>query len=390
MNSQLSSLSKPNRYVVRVILLNLFSLGIGGILVGSFLPMLRADYGLSYSTGGLLVSAFNIGTMGAGLLAGFLPIFLGRKHSFFLLSLTEGIGFLLIVLTGQPVALFFAFMIVGMARGAGTNYGNGVANELSADNSSLLNLINAMFALGALVCPFLLLGCNRFGPHGWKLAAVIAAALGLISSAAMLPMTLGNAPAQGGKPDFGFLHSRLFWVTVALVFSYMCVESSIIGWIVSFFSDSGAASESFSLLLNGLLWLAILAGRFGCTALSARMSSARLLLILTAGMVVFFALLMVLHSLPLMILATLGFGLAVSGMYATGLGNAGVVFNRYPVALGFFMVFTGLGSICFPSIVGAVADWTNIRTGMLVLFFPLALQLVCVIANLSVSKRENG
>ena len=390
MNSQLSSLAKPNRYVVRVILLNLFSLGIGGILVGSFLPMLLADYGLSYSTGGLLVSAFNIGTMGAGLLAGFLPIFLGRKHSFFLLSLTEGIGFLLIVLTGQPVALFFAFMIVGMARGAGTNYGNGVANELSADNSSLLNLINAMFALGALVCPFLLLGCNRFGPHGWKLAAVIAAALGLISSAAMLPMTLGNAPAQGGKPDFGFLHSRLFWVTVALVFSYMCVESSIIGWIVSFFSDSGAASESFSLLLNGLLWLAILAGRFGCTALSARMSSARLLLILTVGMVVFFALLMVLHSLPLMILATLGFGLAVSGMYATGLGNAGVVFNRYPVALGFFMFFTGLGSICFPSIVGAVADWTNIRTGMLVLFFPLALQLVCVIANLSVSKRENG
>ena len=390
MNSQLSSLSKSNRYVVRVILLNLFSLGIGGILVGSFLPMLRADYGLSYSTGGLLVSAFNIGTMGAGLLAGFLPIFLGRKHSFFLLSLTEGIGFLLIVLTGQPVALFFAFMIVGMARGAGTNYGNGVANELSADNSSLLNLINAMFALGALVCPFLLLGCNRFGPHGWKLAAVIAAALGLISSATMLPMTLGNAPAQGGKPDFGFLHSRLFWVTVALVFSYMCVESSIIGWIVSFFSDSGAASESFSLLLNGLLWLAILAGRFGCTALSARMSSARLLLILTVGMVVFFALLMVLHSLPLMILATLGFGLAVSGMYATGLGNAGVVFNRYPVALGFFMFFTGLGSICFPSIVGAVADWTNIRTGMLVLFFPLALQLVCVIANLSVSKRENG
>ena len=47
MNSQLSSLSKPKRYVVRVILLNLFSLGIGGILVGSFLPMLRADYGLS-------------------------------------------------------------------------------------------------------------------------------------------------------------------------------------------------------------------------------------------------------------------------------------------------------------------------------------------------------
>ena len=384
MNRLFSSLSKQNRYVVYVILFNLFSLGIGGILVGSFLPMLRADYGLSYSTGGLLVSAFNIGTMGAGLLAGFLPIFLGRKHSFSLLSLTEAIGFLLIVLTGQPAALFAAFLIVGMARGAGTNYGNGIANELSADNSSLLNLINAMFALGALVCPFMLLGCNQFGPHGWKLSAVIAAALGLISAVSMLPMKLGNAPAQGGKPDFGFLKSRLFWITVALVFSYMCV----VGWIVSFFSDSGAASESFSLLLNGLLWLAILIGRFGCTALSARMPSSRLLLMLSVGMALFFAALMVLHSLPLMILATIGFGLAVSGMYATGLGNAGVVFNRYPVALGFFMFFTGLGSIFFPSIVGAVADLTNIRTGMLVLLLPLALQLVCAIANLSVSKQD--
>ena len=91
---------------------------------------------------------------------------------------------------------------------------------------------------------------------------------------------------------------------------------------------------------------------------------------------------------PVMILATIGFGLAVSGMYATGLGNAGVVFNRYPIALGFFMFFTGLGSIFFPSIVGAVADLTNIRTGMLVLLLPLALQLVCAIANLSVSKQD--
>ena len=114
----------------------------------------------------------------------------------------------------------------------------------------------------------------------------------------------------------------------------------------------------------------------------------RLLLMLSVGMALFFAALMVLHSLPLMILATIGFGLAVSGMYATGLGNAGVVFNRYPVALGFFMFFTGLGSIFFPSIVGAVADLTNIRTGMLVLLLPLALQLVCAIANLSVSKQD--
>ncbi|MDO5549119.1 MAG: MFS transporter [Eubacteriales bacterium] len=388
MNGLFSSLSRPNRYVVSVILLNLFSLGIGGILIGAFLPMMRADYGLNYSVSGFLVSAFNIGTIVSGLIAGFLPIFFGRKHSFLVLSLTEAIGFALMLLTRQPAVLFLAFLIAGMARGAGTNYGNSVANELSSDNSSLLNLINAMFALGALVCPFLLLGCNQFGPHGWKLAAVFAAVLGLLSTLSMVPMQLGDAPAQSGSPDFGFLRDRLFWITVALVFSYMCVESSIIGWIVSFFSDTGVTSESFSLLLNGLLWLAILLGRFLCTGLSARMTTARLLLILTLGMIVFFALLLVTHSVPLMILATLGFGLSVSGMYATGLGNGGRVFNRYPVALGFFMMFSGLGGIFFPSIVGTVADLTNIRTGMLLLFLPLALQLIFVLINWNLSKRD--
>lgn len=386
MNRLLSSLSPRNRYVVSVILFHLFSLGIGGILTGSFLPMMRADYGLSYSVSGLMVSAFQIGVMVSGLLAGFLPILLGRKRSFVALSLTEAIGFFLMLLTRQPVVLFVSFLIAGMARGAGTNYGNGIANELSSDNSSLLNLINAMFAFGALLCPFLLLVCNQFGTHGWKLAALLAALLGLISTLSMLPMHLGNAPAQRGKPDFGFLRSPLFWITVGLVFSYMCVESSIIGWIVSFFSDSGVTSEAFSLLLNGLLWLAILIGRFLCTGLSAHMPASRLLLLLTVGMLLFFALLLMMHTLPLMILSTLGFGLSVSGMYATGLGNAGSVFNRYPVALGFFMMFSSLGGIFFPSLVGAAADLLGLRTGMLLLFLPLALQLLFVIANLFVSK----
>jgi fucose permease len=362
-------------------------LGIGGILTGSFLPMLRADYGLNYSISGLLTSAFNLGVIAAGLMAGFLPIFLGRKRSFLLLSFSESIGFILVLLTRQPILLFLAFLIIGLARGSGVNFCNGIANELSAENSSLLNLVNAMFACGALVCPFLLLGCNQFGAHGWKLAVIITAAVGLLSSLTMLPMQLGDAPAQSGKPDFGFLRSALFWISVALVFSYLCVESSIIGWLVSFFSESGVRSESFSLLLNGLLWLAILVGRFLCTGLSARLSSPHLLLLLSIGMLVFFALLMVTHTIPLMILATLGFGLAVSGMYATGLGNAGRVFNQYPVALGFFIMFSTLGGILSPSIIGFAADYFSLRTSMLLLFIPLILQLLCVLANLRIAKQ---
>lgn len=151
--------------------------------------------------------------------------------------------------------------------------------------------------------------------------------------------------------------------------------------MVSFFTESGAASESFSLILNGLFWSSILLGRFACASLSARISTSRLLVLLSGGMLIFFLCLMLSHSLVFMVASTIGFGLSVSGMYATAIANGGEIFQRYPFALGYYTTIAGSAGIVMPSVIGVLADRFGIRTGMSILFLPLVFQLVFVLVN---------
>ena len=378
----LSSLSSKNRYSVFVIIFDFFILGLGAILIGSFLPTMREDYGLGYSLSGILVSVYNFGNIAIGLVTGFLALFFGRKRCYLVLTLLSSVGFLLMLLTRQPTVLFLAFLMVGLARGAGVNYGNGVINELSHENASLLNLVNALFALGALLAPFLLLGFDAVSPHGWRLAAAVLIIAGLFAAVSMIPMRISDTDSAGKKQiDFGFFRSKLFWITVLFSLCYMSVETSVTGWMVSFFTESGAASESFSLVLNGLFWSSVLLGRFACASLSARIRASRLLVLLSVGMLFFFCCLVLSHSLLWMVAATVGFRLSVSGMYATSIANGGEIFQQYPFALGYYTTIAGSAGIVMPSVIGLLADCFGIRIGMSVLFFPLIFQLLFVLIN---------
>ena len=79
------SLNSKDRYMIG----NLFFLyliqGIYTILIGSILPMLKAEYGLSYQIGGYLISAHSTGNIAAGLFAGLIPLMIGLKNSLMIL-----------------------------------------------------------------------------------------------------------------------------------------------------------------------------------------------------------------------------------------------------------------------------------------------------------------
>ena len=49
--------------------------------LGSFIPFLRDTYGLSYDLSGVLLSCQSTGNLISVLLAGFLPIYLGRRRA---------------------------------------------------------------------------------------------------------------------------------------------------------------------------------------------------------------------------------------------------------------------------------------------------------------------
>lgn len=195
------------------------------------------------------------------------------------------------------------------------------------------------------------------------------------------------------KPEsgsFGFLRERRFLISMAIMFFYLCVEASVMGWMVTYYTDSGAAGADSAQLLTSLLWVSILAGRFACGALSGRAAPPQMIRALCGGIVLFLAVLPASTSLVPMLLGTVGLGLALSGMYGTTVANAGDVFSRYPLAMGVFVTVTSLGSVVAPSLIGCIADHTGIRAGMAVLLAPGMAALALAVWTLCMGSRTMG
>ena len=369
------SLAPNDRYMIG----NLFFLyliqGIYTIMIGSILPMIKAEYNLSYQIGGYLISAHSTGNIVAGLFAGLIPLFIGIKDSLMILNLLPIIGFFLVLVTGNPFVLIFAFLLTGLGRGSISNYNNQAVSTLSGGNSSPLNALHGFFAIGAVTAPLIALACTRFDRIGWRIAVSVILALLVLSvftSAFMKMDSVTYSRSEKKENAFGFLGERPFRFSIGIMFLYLCVEATVMGWMVTYYEAQ---------LLNSLLWITILLGRFGCSAIGGRFNPASIIRVLSAGILAFLCIVLFTNNLPLMLAGTIGLGLSLSGMYGTTVANAGDVFGRYPLAMGIFVTMSGIGSIVTPSVIGTVAESAGIRTGMRILLVPAVLLLAVAILN---------
>lgn len=382
------TLTPDDRYMIG----NLFFLyliqGIYTILIGSILPMIKAEYELSYQIGGYLISAHSTGNIAAGLFAGLIPLMIGIKNSLMLLNLLPIIGFFLVLVTGNPFILVSAFLLTGLGRGSISNYNNQAVSTLSGGNASPLNALHGFFAIGAVTAPLIALACTRFGQIGWRIAVCIILALLVLSvftSARMNMDSVTYSRPEKKENAFGFLRERPFLWSIGIMFLYLCVEATVMGWMVTYFEECGVLASGAAQLLNSLLWITILVGRFTCSAIGGRFEPAVMIRGLSAGILVFLCIVLFTNSLPLMLIGTVGLGLSLSGMYGTTVANAGDVFGRYPLAMGIFVTLSGIGSIITPSVIGTVAENAGIRTGMRILLVPAAVLLAAALLN-----RTNG
>ena len=339
-----ASLSSKDRYMVG----NLFFLyliqGVFVILIGSILPMMKEEYGLDYQIGGFLISAHSIGNLLTGLVAGLLPLAIGLKTSLLLQNILPFAGFAITLVTGNPWLLIFALLLTGLGRGAISNYNNQIISTLSGGSAVPLNMLHGFFAIGAVSAPFLALMFTRTANSGWRKAVYVVIFLGVVSMFTSSFMKMDSVPyqkSQSGQSPFGFVKEHGFWHSAFIMFFYLCVEASVMGWMVTYYTDSGVVKADSAQMLTSLLWITIIP----------------------------------------MLVGTIGLGLSLSGMYGTTVANAGDVFGRYPLAMGVFITVTNLGSVITPSIVGGIAESFDIRMGMAVLLVPAVIDFVLAVLN---------
>lgn len=340
--------------------------GMMSTMLGTFLPHMQQDYNLSYVLSGSVLSAHQIGNLCAVFIAGFLPFLIGRKKSVLILLSGIVVGMLAMTLTGSPIPLLAAFAATGIGRGMSSNISNVVVSEICENKGTALNLLHALFAIGALLAPFTVIGFAGTSA-GWRAAAWTVAVMEGIALLLIATSSLSSKPsprkADGG--DRAFLTAPSYWLNTAIMFFYLCSEASIVGWLVTYFKDSGLMGDRLAQASSSILWIMVLAGRLVCAAVSARgINRQALLVVMALGKAFFFVLMITSHSMGPILISVMGVGFCMAGIYPTTLSTMEPRFSASTVATGTCIGVATLGAVVMPSIVGWVAQRSGITGGI--------------------------
>lgn len=383
--SSFLQIKKDNVSLVYRIYFAFLCSGAMSTLLGALLPAMQEEYAMSYALRGYVLSAHQIGNLCAVMIAGFLPYAIGRKQSTLLLGSCIVLGLLLMTVTGNPFLLLVAFALTGVGRGTLSNITNVVVSENAGNKAAGLNVLHASFAIGAFLSPFVTVAASR---TQWRLAAWVVAVFMALSLFFISNSRLSSSRMEKKKGDaVPFASSFGFWLNTAIMFFYLCAEGSLIGWLVTYFKDSGIMSTSLAQTMQSLLWIMILCGRLTCASVSSKVSKPVLILVMGVFMSMFFVLMISCHNVVVIVAALLGVGFSMSGIYPTTLSTMDPRFNSSTVAVGTCIATATIGAILMPIIVGQVAEVAGIAGGIATISIALLIMVALMALKLIRSKK---
>ena len=376
--------------------------GLLALSIGSLLPFIRDARGLSYAFAGTLVSLHSIGNLLSGFAAGALPVIIGRKKSILIFNACYFLSYVLIVFGTGNMHLALAFFMTGLARGATSNFANYTINDLAPGRAAYLNALHAMFSIGAFIFPIFLTLLTRANEAQWIYACYFMIGMGVLSWILyfLIPIEAGKESrkeVKEGSAGMGFLKEPLFYLCTLTLFFYLCAEQGVIGWLITYFADTGLMSAALSQLMASVLWIMILAGRLTTAWASQKLPKEKLLLVMGAGFIFFFFWLLFSRNTGMIVLGIMGFGYSMAGVYPTTVSFCGNLIKKYAMAWSFILTLASFGSIIMPTIIGWIAESAGIAYGMSSVAVVILIDFMLIAAlNIYIKKRigekadENG
>lgn len=350
-----------------------FLSGICAISSGVVVSLLQQRYGLAYGVSGSLISVMSVGNLVAGFLAGLLPGRLGLKVTTLILGTGYALGYALMGLSGQVWLLTAAFALVGLAKGGTINACTILVGDNVPDRTRGMNAMHSCYACGALLCPFVAAAAAALGANGPTIVlAVLGVGLWLAFAAA--PASLTGRRQSVARPDWSFCRSPKFWLLTALIFCQNGAETSVTGWLVTYFKDRGILSESVSPYTVTLLWGATMAARLVLAFVHPPKDPYRAMIWMGLGCTVFYGGLMLARTQVPALLLLLLFALSIAGMNPTAVACAGQMTSV--TSMGVMLPVAGLGAILMPWVIGVVADNAGLLAGMACNILPCAGMLL--------------
>ena len=367
--------------------------GMLSLSIGSLLAYIRDARGLEYAFCGLIVSLHSVGNLVASFASGALPALIGRKRSILLFNAAYAVSYLLIIFGGNNLCIALAFFMTGLARGATSNCGNTTVNQLAPGQAWILNGLHAMFSVGAFLFPLILTVLAGNGGENWIYVCYFMLAMGVISWLLYLGIPMEQSAAAKGKERGGglaFFREPLFYLCTLTLFFYLCAEQGVIGWLVTYFKDTGLLDASLSQMTASVQWAMVLTGRLLTAWLSVRAPKERLMRLMGVGLVLFFGVLITGTSPVQIMIGIMGFGISMAGIYPTTVSFSGLMMEDYPMAWSYILTMASIGSVLMPSVIGKIADAAGIAVGMSSVGVVVVIDFVFILILTAFVRRRNA
>lgn len=354
--------------------------GMLALSIGSLLPFIRDAKGLDYAFCGLIVSLHSVGNLISSFGSGILAPAIGRKRSILCFDIFFVLAYILILIAENRIWIAIAFFMTGLARGATSNFCNTIINNLAPGKAAIINGLHAMFSIGAFLFPIILMLFVSSNAENWMIASGFMLIMGAISFLIYCLIPLEEEKGvkkKGGNLDF--FKAPLFYICTAILFFYLCAEQGVIGWMVTYFKDTGLIDSSMSQITASVLWIMILFGRLTAAVLSTKFDKKRLLVIMSFGMLIFFLILIFTTNPIIIFIGIMGFGFSMAGIYPTTVSFSGKLIQKYSACWSFMLTAASMGSIIMPSVIGKIAESAGIYVGMSSILVVLVIDLVCIL-----------
>jgi MFS transporter, FHS family, glucose/mannose:H+ symporter len=326
MTSTVSSTGKLSRTTNGAVLVHIDFLltGIVMTFLGPMLPIFSVRWNLNDEQAGYLSFAQFFSSMFGMFLSGVLVARLGYRTTFIIGLATMASGMTLLA-SGPWLLGIVAVCTLGFGHGITTPAGNLRTAEVNPQRSaSALNVVNAVWGIGAMSSPFLVAMAQR--AHRPDLFLYRTAIALLVLLVALLFVRFVPDIRREAKP--ADLKTRNMWNTgtllliCALFFVYVGTETSFGVWIASYAERLDSGSRSLWAMTPAFFWGALLGGRLLAPFIlkyyrETTVAKLGLSLALVGGFVVVWA---------------RGMGLLIPGSILAGVGLASI----FPISVSLF------------------------------------------------------
>ena len=389
-----------------------FFIGTAAVLVPSVMPFITSEYmatGLTLAAIGLIFPARAVGGILGNLVAGVSADRLGYSKLVWIAALALAVSMALVA-AAHPWLLFLAgFALISIVQASLSTGINAMVADANRDSRArALNVLHGVYAVGATISPLVIgLILEQGVPWRWTMAATGLIWLVYGGGAFLFYRAVHPSPPPASGPgaaaaadergpdseekktpqgevktsflsssildalravlsaNWGMLRNAGFLSLFLIAFIYNGVAFSLLGWVAVFMQESAGLSTFYSISMISVFYVALTAGRFLCAAYAERLGYAATLLILAAGLVLTYPLVVFSSTTAPLVIGIFFTGLTLSGLFPTALAYGSRLYPQQSGAVtGLLNVAMIAGAMLPPLWTGLFSDIWSFQTAL--------------------------